>query len=1167
MIAMTVQNFKVANIALKKGSYAIEANAGTGKTHTITMLVLRFVVEQGVGINNLLVVTFTNAATAELKERVRLKLLEAQQALSGFYENLDEVVIAWVKNLSVDKLIAQQRLNNALLNFDQTAIFTIHGFCQRTLKDFALESGQLFDCDLTSDVSELRLQITEDYWRKELHLQSLWVVSLLTQKLGDPKKLLASVKGINAQEVVYPEMQSLARVVDSIEKNIAVTKVNLSNLLQKLNENKAYLNKNYFAGLGENYKNLNSWLYEKIVIFPDQALLAFTSSGVEKGLNGHKFKAKENATNTQQKQEYLKRLEIDTSYVDQLQRSVANLVIMFRRNLVERLRVEQDKKLQQLNKLSFDSLILRLEEALQAPNNESIKTGLQQLYQVALIDEFQDTDQAQWNIFSTLFMSPKHSLYLIGDPKQAIYKFRGADLFSYFKARKSVQFNYSLSGNWRSYPHLVTAVNQLFSKNKQAFSSPLVQYQQSYAERKAEQGELQKQGKPMVPMVLWQLNQPSSDIKKYWTLTLAKKEVRIAVVNEIIALLQKPVTITTNIQNRKLLPQDIVILVRTNEQAREYQNELYNAGVPSVFNSTESVFATDEAKEIFCLLRAISHPSDLEFLRQALTLSWFALGGHDLYIIVNDEQALEQWMVRFQSYYDVWCTQGLMAMMHALLAQEQVEAKLAKKPTTERKLTNIHHLLELLQQAIIKEHLGLHKTLDYLQIAMTKNHHNDEHKLRLESDEQAVKIVTLHRCKGLEYPVVFCPMFWHRSNLLKQEKNLISCHEDGQMIVDLGSDKFEQRKDQAIAEELAEDLRLLYVALTRAKLRCYLVWVDARTQNKTNISALAYLLFNGFSSAEQKNFSTQQNVLQNLSKQYPACFTYGLLATKQQTDKLYLLEQSNKALSSRQQQRNLKTIWRLTSYTDLSALSITETIENTIDKTQEEYLASIPRGTHVGNVIHQLLETIDFAELVQNKNIALARDKSCQRYGLSMQQPALIDALLTRAVTTALSPTELDFSLANLSPKQCIKEMPFFYKFNEINSSKINSILANSTDFKPLSGRTMQGLLVGFIDLICSYQGRFYVIDYKTNSLDNYEHNALADAMLAHNYGLQYWLYSLVLHQYLQQRMPNYNYQKHFGGVRYLFVRGMFQERPGSGVYAKRPDLATLECLANFFQS
>ena len=278
-------------------------------------------------------------------------------------------------------------------------------------------------------------------FRSQLYPRPLWAVSLLTQLANTPGQLLQSIEGVNDRGIVYPELQSLDGILSAIEQGLKSVRVDLPKLFQVLNDTgqASFLNKKYFEALTGHYQDLSDWLNQQATPFPDTALSAFTYTDIKAGLNGHKFRAKGEVTGDQRRQEYIDGLGLDTSSLDQLQQAIASVQLMYRRNLIERLRTQQDQKLQQLNQLSFDSLIFRLSEALQDPESEHLKAGLQQRYRVALIDEFQDTDQAQWHIFSTLFISPEHALYLIGDPKQAIYKFRGADVFSYFKASQSAQ--------------------------------------------------------------------------------------------------------------------------------------------------------------------------------------------------------------------------------------------------------------------------------------------------------------------------------------------------------------------------------------------------------------------------------------------------------------------------------------------------------------------------------------------------------------------------------------------------------------------------------------------------------------------------------------------------------------------------------------------------------
>ncbi|MGZ5029532.1 MAG: UvrD-helicase domain-containing protein [Methylobacter sp.] len=919
------------------------------------------------------------------------------------------------------------------------------------------------------------------------------------------------------------------------------------------------------------YNALSVWLNGDTTCIPDtEAFALFTKDGLMDALHGNKFRANKNQTSEQRKAEYLAELSIDTSAFDALAMAFKQTALVFRKALLDHLREGLDKHLHQLNVFSFDDLISRLAEALQREKGELLMAELQQRFEVALIDEFQDTDDSQWFIFSSLFAVPSHYLYLIGDPKQAIYKFRGADIYSYLNAQKQAEHRFTLGHNWRSHPQLVDAVNALFQRDR-AFLLDDLQFNDVKPGLSSDNGELHHAGHISEPMVLWQL--PETESKNgYWTAGKAGEEIRIAIVNEVIELLNGDYSLQP--MNRHLRPKDIAILVRNNSQARDYQAALRLVGVPSVLNSTESVFASQEATDLYSLLQAVAHPGESTLLKQALALDWFDLDGQTLYQLINNETELDAWTSRFLDYFQNWQQSGLMAMMQHLLRHEKIRAGISRTLMAERQLTNLYHLIELVQQAAVDEHLGINKTLDWLGNAIVKASSADDQQLRLESDDDAVKIVTMHRSKGLEYSIVFCPYLWQRNDRLQSEQSLIRCHENGQTIVDLGSADFERYRELALNEELAEDLRVFYVAVTRAKYRCYIVWGDVRTQDKANSSAMAWLL--EFTDAD---FSAQQAKLQAFQKQADKSFAYQLLSVPGEFNGSYQKSVADSQLQAKKRKRSLYTTWQMSSYTGLSALSLHDAPELPEDKAGEQTLVAksepgsaameLPRGAHTGNVVHDLLENNAFIDLAQRKNISLQRDKACQRYGLKLERPEMLDELLQAVVATPLSATNVDFCLMNLTEQQCLKEMPFYLSMQAMDVAQINQILQDTPAFQPLTAKQMCGYLTGFIDLVCAFpdsrENRYYVMDYKTNYLPDYSQDSLTHAMREHNYGLQYWIYTVVLHRYLQTRLPEYNYESHFGGVRYLFVRGMRPDQPMSGVYQGRPDLERVEALAALF--
>jgi exodeoxyribonuclease V beta subunit len=1162
-----MHDFNPVQTELLKGVNLIEASAGTGKTYAIAMLVLRFVVEQDMKIEELLVVTFTKAATEELKSRVRARLAEAKRVLDGRLDDVDSNVVAWLDNLDIEPELVRQRLERALLDIDQAGIFTIHGFCQRILKEHALESGQLFDAELTSDLADIKQACADDFWRRQIYKRSAWEVSVLTADYKTPHDLLASVDFIPAHVDVYPSSVCLDNQLAELKQLAASARDALDACAVSLRDSFAdgKFKPSYCDSFEQHIQALSDWLHGRTAQLPDAETLAIlTEDGLMEGLDGRKLRGDKKAG-------YLADLAIDNAPFNVLAEAQGVITLTLRRSLLETLHLELDKRLRQMNVMSFDDLITRLSEALHGDKGELLIAELRQRFKVALIDEFQDTDQDQWFIFSSLFASPDHYLYLIGDPKQAIYKFRGADIYSYLAAQKQARHQFTLGKNWRSHPELVDAVNTLF-KRERAFLLEDLAFNAVEAAVSAAERTLYQADRALAPMVLWQL--PPSDAKSgYWTAGKAADEIRNAVVNEILQLLNGDYTLARKINDDvmagKLEPRDIAILVRTNTQARDYQAALRSVGVPSVLNSTESVFASQEALDLYALLQAVAHPGEMALLKQALALSWFGLDGRALYELINSETELDARMARFLGYYQDWQQKGLMVMMQHLLAQEAIRTHLSATVMAERRLTNLHHLVELVQQAAVDEHLGINKTLDWLQTAIIKAEQDkssaDDQQLRLESDEEAVKIITMHRSKGLEYSVIFCPYLWQRSGRLSSEKQLIKCHDNGRVIVDLGSKDFERRKALALAEELAEDLRVFYVAVTRAKSRCYIAWADVRTEKAANDSAMAWLL--DFADAD---FAAQQAKFDALCQS--SSFDYRLLELPCLTTGNYQRRFAPCDLLPKKRKRSLYTSWQMSSYTALSNLSLHDAPELPEDKAgeaqrpePEKNKLALPRGAHTGNVVHALLENVAFADLARRKDISKLRNQACQRYGLRLETSELIDELLQAVVTTPLSDTDAFFCLMNLKESRCLKEMPFYLAMQTVDVSRINKILLDTPVFQPLNSKQMCGYLTGFIDLVCEHDGLYYIMDYKTNSLADYENETLVQAMREHNYGLQYWIYTVVLHRYLQKRLPDYSYERHFGGVRYLFVRGMQPEQAMSGVYQDRPELARIEALAALF--
>jgi exodeoxyribonuclease V beta subunit len=1161
--------FDSARVQLTPGINLIEASAGTGKTHAIAMLALRSVAELGIPIDKLLIVTFTKAATEELKAKVRIRLAQARDLLQGRFpeSERDETLRTWAGSIQ-DRDLVLARLQLALHDIDRASIFTIHAFCQRMLQEQALECGQLFDVELLTDIKHIRDQVVDDYWRIHVYPLPPLPCSILTASFPAPADLFASVSGIPAAaDRIEPVAADPAEALDVLDtactRMIAWWRrcsIELRPLLLRgVAEQK--FKKEFTQNFVGWWQGLDEFFRGAIDALP--AGLSFLSRAELKGeLNGQKLRGED------KKRAFLDSLVLPDNEISDLLAAVQGLLLSFRAGLAQVLKTEVERRLFQRGAMSFDDLIQCLSRALQDVQGLALQRILQERYTVALIDEFQDTDEAQWHIFQTLFGGGGHYLYLIGDPKQAIYKFRGADIFSYFKAKGCADIYLTLDRNHRSHPHLVHEINRLFMSRPQPFGFPenVMGYHRVVPARSVEDGMLHKDGKALPALVYNQLPE-SDETSGRWSSTKASEKILQFTVMEVLRLLDvtNPVLLLENEKSRSVRPKDIAVLVRTNNQAEDYRQAFAEASIPAVVVSRRSVFQTDTCRELLCLLEAIAAPGDTQLLKTAMTVRWFGLTGDELQRVWQDEERFDGWHSRFQVYCKIWQAQGFLPMMTRLLVDEQVLVTLAEGRSAERQIANIHHLLELVQTEESAENAGIDQILQWLQTMIRGGQGVEDVELRLESDEEAVRIVTMHRSKGLEYPIVFCPYLWSRSPRLRYEKSMISFHDqDHRLVLDLGSDQFAERREKALSEELAEELRLLYVAVTRARLRCYVFWADVQKKADSFDSALGYLLFsNGY-----VDFKAQMRALQPSLDQHSVAH---LIIPVEQEEKVQYTgwgQEVTELAPLPPTGRSLHSDWQMSSYSAMASLSEYNDPPapgGPVAETAPIPCPGLPAGAGFGNVVHDILETASFAAIASGADLGEEIAQRCSRYGIQAEV-GVLQRLLHNTVTTPLAAnTGASFNLADLAEKRYSKEMPFFFHPDRISTREINTILAAEPTVTPLSHTMMQGYLTGFVDLFCEYDGKYYLFDYKTNFLGNavsdYGAENLVRAMAAHNYGLQYWIYTLVLHRHLQNVQPDYDYRRHFGGVLYLFVRGMIPGIPGSGVHYTLPDRDLLERL------
>ncbi len=1164
----TFKPFDAAMAPLHRGVNVVEASAGTGKTYSIAMLVLRFVVEKNVPVEELLVVTYTRAATEELRGRIRLRLLEARNILAASGPaDADPVLLRWLEKCS-DKTGALKRLELALLDMDRAPVFTIHGFCQRMLQEQALESGQLFEMELCADVSQVRQELVEDFWRSKFYDLSPLHCSLLFDSFADPDALYKSVQGVGAEDIVEPAVRiSSGDALQEVDKDIAA-------LAQWWKRSSPALEQCFlFAIDGKMFKKnvmekFAPWWQQCKDFFEGTSerlpsdLLWFGKDALLQELNGSKLRG------DAKKEAFLQDWPLAGTVVEAFAAGCEQAILSVRIELALALQENLRKRLQKKGLFSFDDLILQLANALSGEQKEALQQVLAQRFQVALIDEFQDTDAAQYRIFSTLFAGGKHYLFLIGDPKQAIYKFRGADIYAYFAARESADYLLSLAKNYRSNPLLVQGVNDLFLQRADSFASPQLSYNRVEAAKAPDTLQLQYHGKAEAATIYCSMESPHENGVKAWSSGKCMERLQAYVASEIEGLLLRTTIVTDIEESRPLRAGDIAILVRTHKQAEGFQRVLAHARIPSVMSSQKTVFETEECRDLLVVVEAVVNPYDPVLLRRALSCKWFGLQGQQFYALVQDGVQMDAWMERFYVYHRLWMEKGFLAMMNTLLAEESVFETLCALPLAQRQIANIQHLIEIIQEEESVSNLSMLHSLQYISRQLETAEGSEHAQLRLESDEEAVKIVTMHGVKGLEFPVVFAPCLWYRSARLQHEKQCVSFHdEQGRQVADLGSSDFEDRRERALREELAEELRLLYVAVTRASCRSYLFWADVAASGYTTSSrksALAWAL----SLESCQDIDEQNEYIEGLCDGKSAEYR---LVPAEADEKAGMDSRLPEPLSFSCQQFSrfpLTAEWLMTSYSALAgSVHHSSFVSERIPEGEKSLrIHDLPFGANFGNVVHGVLEDYSFALLAGEEEFRSEVEGQCRRFGVEADTDQLMALLrdVTRTVLTSDQDEKL-FSLSDLQEQDVLKEMPFYFHLQEESTERINELLAFSAVVRPIQEKTLKGYLTGFVDLVCRYQGKYYVIDYKSNYLGDFLHDYkrenLTAAMCDHNYGLQYWIYTLVLHRFLANTLPGYSYQESFGGVFYLFARGMRPDCPGNGVFFDRPQLAVLDAL------
>ena len=1193
------------NLSLNAGGRSlIEASAGTGKTWTISVLYLRLLLEQGLGPKQIVVTTFTDAAAQELRERIRGRLLWAEQQAKEPLEPHSKVfadpatpspLAQWLANrwrhssagpfdparINVDL----NRLRLASAELDLAPIGTLHSLCRKILIDYPFESGSTFGLGDMVSSDSIHADLIDDLWRRlsqsggDLSAEdAVWWNAGRSSLSEYLRKAMAS--GVSVGVVTEEAIRDLMRPR------------NAQMLRQWLGDGSQFVRKN--SALCSRLTELASFIENADPIAHPPQLASVLADPLEKHLKAH-------ATQDGSHAEILEFARRVGPVLDSLAYlSKGRALSRYR----EDLRTRSQQRLAVSAQITFDELIERVHRAL--PEAGSVLADrLCDAWPVALVDEFQDTDALQYAILDRIYRdragADRGRLVMIGDPKQAIYRFRGGDIDTYLEARKSASSKLTLDTNFRSSRQLVGAFNAFYARAGEVLSSDPdypIHYEEVNASNRCDANPYRVNGeiceRPL-QFHYWASGEVPNDAPSRTARALE------ACTNHIVALLSGG----HMIGDKPVRPGDIAVLLPSNSQIEDLRDRLTNLHVPCVSSAKSSVFGSDWARELQIILYAALHPRDEGAVRAALATCLRGKTYQELRELRDQPEHWQREASAFAQLDRLWQTRGVLALVQQLLSD--AHPRLFARGDSERALTDLRHLGELLQTRS-EELTGREQLLTWLadQRADEGDEAGDatgEMQLRIESDAARVRLMTLHSSKGLEFPIVLLPLMWANKQNKKDTISVLHDAASGQRVVRFGAEA-KQRYQQ---EGQDERFRLLYVALTRARYACHVYALSPtrpadkrggdpdtdpnRAPLDTMIERLLeagqapgtmdnvlwssggwrwqeakYQPENEVTIAERHVLSVPGNTRFEFKYSFSALVKGGRITQMEEG-----------AASDESQPEDEGTdppVVTLDAAIVAADRSTSESAEES-EQAQLKWLAPIA-GADFGNAVHAIFEHRSIGQPMADQCALVQRcllDEGVRPGNVYLDElvPHLAERVQATLDTRLLPDSDPTLTLGALPAHALRAEMEFDFVLGDVSLRRLREVC----DFVPGTSKyTLHGLMNGKIDLVFEHNGRFHVVDYKSNRLgdgmrlSDYAPARLEEAMTHAHYHFQALLYTVALDRYLRQRIAHYRRGMHLGETIYLFVRATGIEpdiAPCAGIWTRRFDDALIDAVDAVF--
>ena len=1195
-------NFDLHTTDVPPGLSVIEASAGTGKTWTIAHLLPRLLVDGVVsGIGDVLLVTFTEDAARELGEQTRRQLAtlvghadagtQPAESQTGIRLLLDRLgaLPAPERNTAV------LRLRLALDESDQLAVSTIHAFCKQVLGSEGFLCGMPAGFEVLPDPGDVKSDAVNDTWRTDLAADALLATVAARGKWSVEDDLTAwrslTRRPSTRMDPEPPSLQEARdRVVQALEA-VQAARIDIHRLQEIANRDQVSVNQSAKNPGAESVAQLDTWHTQLETLDPHQPPAEIFQ--VAGRLAGAKSWFSRKGAVGKAASDEAGALPI-VAAASAVETNIGATRWAWLAHLHQAAGQRYERSLRRTNAVTYDGLIQHLHRALcTGPNRVALAQRLSDTWTVGLIDESQDTDQQQLEIFRAIFDrgTGPGRLILVGDPKQAIYSFRGGDLHAYLSARPTDDARISsLATTYRSAPGLVTALNTLFERPR-AFGTPELAYPEATSARQDDDLPLPDDGHGR--LVAWVV--PDDDTESWMRAQPRRERAAACVATAIVDLLSRSV----GADAEPVAPSQVAVLTRTNREAQLVYQALRARGVPAVVRDDGDVMHSEMASDLASVLKAVLSPTHPGWRRAAMATRLFGYNAAMLAALTSTDG--EQWLASFSDWNDVWHQRGIAALMTRLEARSKATLRLAQTPSGERHLTDLRHLVELLQAHEAEGLRAPDKLLQWFEgERVSEGSASEERLYRLEADGDAVQVVTVHRAKGLEFDFVFCPYLWSVLSDARVTDRLLVRRAEGWVLAD-GAQRDNRVEHRAhTAERLREDVRLAYVALTRARRRVTLLAGPLGYTARASLppTALDWLLRAEEEVDSLEDWYTATAALKTaaagcehgdtLCRLHAACPNVMTVSAPPAPTKTAWTASGHGDIGMQARPAPVLDLhaWHLTSFSQLAHgrhderdrrdavvvepedAGASGAVADAMDA--DVPLAAFARGTHAGHCLHELLEHWDFQE-----DPAALVEGGLRRHRLySAEAVEAVRHTLDALKTTRLA--SLDAGLDTAASDRDLSEWEFLLPLGRagINGQMLSDMFARharttdehryAQDLAGLPGQAVSGMLTGYIDRLVRADGRWGVVDWKSNYLGprfaDYSRPAMWRCAEGQHYLLQVHLYLVALRRYLQ--LYDSGVPAVSGSL--LFLRGVL---PGSsqGVLEITPPEPLLDELDHLF--